>query len=55
MSFPAKNQMIKCDVASCQHHSSEGMCRLDSIKVAPRQNCHNGSCDESECASYHAK
>lgn len=55
MSFPEKNQMIKCDVTSCQHHSNEGKCRLDSIKVAPRQNCHNGSCDESECASYHAK
>ena len=52
MAFP-KNQSIQCDVVSCQHHSKDGMCQLESIKVAPRQNCHNGSCDESECASYH--
>jgi len=25
------------------------------IKVAPRGNCHTGTCDESECASYHAR
>ena len=52
MAFP-KNQSIQCDVVSCKHHSKDGMCQLESIKVAPRQNCHNGSCDESECASYH--
>ena len=50
-----KNQTIQCDVVSCQHHSTDGKCRLDSIKVAPRANCHDGKCDESECASYHAK
>ena len=50
-----KNQVIHCDVTSCQHHSTDGMCRLDSIKVAPRSSCHSGKCDESECASYHAK
>lgn len=50
-----KNQVIHCDVASCQHHSSEGMCRLEAIKVAPRTGCHSGKCDESECASYHSK
>ena len=32
-----------------------GMCQLDSINVAPRCGCHSGDCDESECASYHAK
>ena len=53
MSF--KNQVIHCDVTSCQHHSKEGKCELDSIKVAPRCDCHSGKCDESECASYHAK
>lgn len=52
MSFQNKNQCIHCDVTSCKHHASDGMCSLDSIKVAPRENCHNGSCDESECSNY---
>lgn len=52
MAFPTKNQSILCDVASCQHHSKDGKCALESIKVAPRSNCHSGTCDESECASY---
>ncbi|MCI6377002.1 MAG: DUF1540 domain-containing protein [Clostridiales bacterium] len=55
MSFPNRNQAIHCDVVSCQHHAKDGMCELDSIKVAPRCDCHTGTCDESECASYHAK
>jgi len=55
MAFPNKNQSILCDVTSCQHHAENGMCRLDSIKVAPRTDCHSGKCDESECASYHSK
>ena len=55
MAVPNKNQSIQCDVASCQHHTEHGMCRLDSIKVAPRGGCHSGKCDESECASYHAR
>ena len=55
MSMANKNQSILCDVVSCQHHAENGMCRLDSIKVAPRTECHSGSCDESECASYHKK
>ena len=55
MAMPNKNQSILCDVTSCQHHAENGMCRLDSIKVAPRSECHSGKCDESECASYHAK
>ena len=46
MSFPNNNQCIHCDVESCE---------LDSIKVAPRCGCHSGDCDESLCASYHAK
>ena len=55
MSFPNKNQSIHCDVNSCRHHTNDGMCELDVIKVAPRCNCHTGTCDESECASYHAR
>lgn len=55
MSFPVKNQSIQCDVASCKHHSKDNMCQLDSIKVAPRSQCHSGTCDESECASYASK
>lgn len=55
MSFPNRNQAIHCDVVSCQHHAKDGMCELDSIKVAPRCDCHTGTCDESECASYHCK
>ncbi len=55
MSFANKNQVIHCDVDSCQHHSNDGKCQLDAIKVAPRCGCHSGKCDESECSSYHAK
>ncbi len=55
MSFANKNQVIHCDVTSCQHHSNEGKCNLDSIKVAPRCDCHSGKCDESQCSSYHSK
>lgn len=55
MAFPTKHQSILCDVASCQHHSKDGKCELESIKVAPRSDCHSGSCDESECASYRTK
>ena len=55
MSFPNKNQSVQCDVRSCKHHTNDGMCELDVIKVAPRGNCHTGTCDESECASYHAR
>lgn len=55
MSFPNKNQCVQCDVSSCKHHTKDGMCELDVIKVAPRGNCHTGTCDESECASYHAR
>ena len=55
MSMPNQNQSILCDVTSCQHHTENGQCRLDSIKVAPRSFCHTGKCDESECSSYHAK
>ena len=51
MSFPNKNQSVQCDVRSCKHHTNE----LDVIKVAPRGNCQTGTCDESECASYHAR
>lgn len=40
MSFPNKNQSVQCDVRSCKHHTNDGMCELDVIKVAPRGNCH---------------
>lgn len=52
MSFPVKNQSIHCDVTSCKHHSRDNMCQLESIKVAPRSQCHSGNCDESECSNY---
>ena len=55
MSFPNKNQCIHCDVESCKHHSGDGLCELESIKVEPRCGCHNGTCEESECGSYHAR
>ena len=52
MSFQNKKQCIHCEVNSCKHHNADGMCGLESIKVAPRSNCHSGTCDESECARY---
>ena len=52
MSFSDKHQCILCDVTSCRYHDQSGHCQLESIKVKPRANCHNGSCDESECGSY---
>ncbi len=56
MSFPQSSQCIHCDVSSCKHHSQkEGKCELDSIRVAPRDGCKSGNCDESLCASYHGK
>ncbi|MEG2253429.1 MAG: DUF1540 domain-containing protein, partial [Clostridia bacterium] len=54
MSFPNKNQCIQCEVSSCKHHSSDGLCELDTVKIAPRCGCNSGNCDESECASYKA-
>ena len=55
MSFPNKNQSVQCDVRSCKHHTPPPPPPPDVIKVAPRGNCHTGTCDESECASYHAR
>ena len=52
MSFSDKHQCILCDVTSCRYHDQSGHCQLESIKVKPRANCHNGRCDESECGSY---
>ena len=49
------NQCIHCSVESCQHHETDGLCALADIKVAPRHNCCDGKCDESECASYKAR
>ncbi len=48
----AHAQCIHCDVDSCKFRAHTGLCELDSIKVAPRCNCHTGTCDESECSSY---
>jgi len=50
-----KNQCIHCSVESCQHHGTDGICALTDIKVAPRQNCCDGKCDESQCASYKSR
>ncbi len=55
MSFQNKNQCIHCSVESCRHHSQQNLCELESIHVEPKQGCHAGKCDESLCASYHAK
>ncbi len=52
MAFNEKHQTIHCDVTSCKHHADNCKCELESIKVAPRAECHSGKCDESECASY---
>ena len=54
MSAP-DNQCIHCDVVSCAHHDHAGYCELESIRVAPRCDCHSGDCDESQCASYRLK
>jgi len=50
--FFMNNQTIHCSVASCRHHDTQNMCRLDSIRVTPNCNCHSGKCDESMCGSY---
>ncbi len=55
MSCSTQKQCIHCSVESCRHHSQSGLCELESIQVKPRCNCNSGSCDESLCASYHAK
>ncbi len=55
MSFPKNNQCIHCDVASCKHHDGKSLCQLESIKVAPRDGCASGDCEESLCSSYHTK
>lgn len=47
-----KHQCIQCDVTSCAHHAADGLCALDSIRIAPRQDCRNGSCEESQCSNY---
>lgn len=47
-----KNQCIHCSVESCQHHSTDGMCALTDIQVAPKAGCCSGKADESHCSSY---
>lgn len=46
------NQTIHCSVCTCRHHSDKDMCRLDSINVCPKCDCHSGKKDESMCGSY---
>ncbi|NLV58002.1 MAG: DUF1540 domain-containing protein [Clostridiales bacterium] len=55
MAFPHNNQCIHCNVTSCKHWDDDDRCKLDSIKVAYRQGCNSGDCEESMCASYHTK
>lgn len=55
MASPQHNQCIHCNVTSCKHWAQNDLCSLDSIKVAYRQECASGQCDESMCASYHGK
>lgn len=50
-----KNQCINCTVESCKHHSQTNRCELSAIDVAPRKDCRDGKCDESQCASYSAR
>lgn len=50
------SQTIQCDVKSCKHNlSSDCMCALSGIKVAPKKNCNSAKTDESLCASYECK
>ena len=55
MAFSKNNQNIQCEVESCRHWGMDGSCELESIRVAPRQGCNSGDCDESQCDSYHCK
>ncbi len=55
MAFSSNDQCIHCDVESCKHWEHSGMCKLDSIQVGPRQGCHSGECDESQCSSYKSR
>lgn len=49
------HQTISCSVRSCSYND-EAYCSLQSIKVAPCQNCGNGKPeDESMCASYESR
>lgn len=49
------NQCIHCSVESCQHHAVDNMCSLADIQVAPKKDCCDGKCDESQCASYKSR
>lgn len=47
------NQTINCTVTSCKYNSNQKqLCKLDTIVVAPCNDCHTKKTDESQCASY---
>lgn len=50
-----KEQCIHCTVESCKHHAQSNLCELTEIQVAPKKDCANGTCDESQCASYKSR
>ena len=46
-------QKIHCTVESCIYNDDDSnMCMLESIQVAPIQDCETKKSDESMCASY---
>ena len=51
-----KNQKINCTVESCKYNNSKnGVCKLQSIMVAPKLDVETAKPDESECSSYECK
>lgn len=47
------SQKIHCTVGTCIYNDDDkNECLLESIKVAPVQNCNTKKADESMCASY---
>ncbi len=48
-------QTIGCEVTSCRYNKQGCTCDLESIRVKPACDCHNGACDEANCGSYVAK
>ena len=48
-----KNQEINCTVTSCKYNNNKnGKCILESIQIAPIDECDTMEADESMCASY---
>ncbi len=49
-------QTIACDVKSCEYNlTSDCLCSLSEIHVAPKAGCCSQKSDESMCASYRCK